>query len=316
MATGVFVKMPVQAHHREQICQAAVGCDVYFGQIPDTVSPEDVNIVIGNLSAEEIDRLPNVRLAQLNSAGVSTAYIDWMKRTDGLRLCNASGAYGLAISEHMFGILLGLQKRLFAYRDQQADGAWRDLGNVASVYGANVLVIGLGDIGGEFARRCKAFGAKVTGVRRSRSSCPEYCDRVALFSDIDRLLPEADIVFMSVPETPQTIGLMSRARINAMKPTAILLNAGRGTAIDTDALVDALREGRLFGAGLDVTDPEPLPEDHPLWKCENAFVTPHVSGGYHLSITHDRIVSIACRNIRACLEGGPLVNEVQPERGY
>ena len=135
-------------------------------------------------------------------------------------------------------------------------------------------------------------------------------------ADADRYLPEADIVFLCMPETPETVGFMSRERIFSMKEGAILLNAGRGTAVDTDALTDALRANHLFGAGLDVTCPEPLPAEHPLWQCENALITPHVSGYYHLQQTHDNIVRLACDNIRAYLDGCPLRSEVDYERGY
>ena len=311
---NVLVAMKVEPEHRAQFREAAPGCGVVFCERPDETALAQAEIVVGNLPVERLEREAKaLSLVQLQSAGVG-AYRSLCAPGRGVHVCTASGAYGLAISEHMFGMLLGLQKRLFAYRDRA--GEWLDLGPVRSVCGANVLVVGLGDIGGAFARRCKAFGARVVGIRRTPGPCPDMCDAVGVQADIDRWLAAADVVFLCVPETESTLRLFDRRRIFSMKPGAILLNAGRGTAVDTDALVDALNAGRLFGAGLDVTDPEPLPPDHPLWKCPNACVTPHVSGGLHLRQTHDAIVRIACANVRARLEGAPLTNEVRFERGY
>lgn len=309
----ILIAMQAEPRHISQIREAAAACEVVFADAPSDAELARARVIVGNVPVDRLAAARQLELVQLQSAGVG-AYSTLCAPGRGVRVCTASGAYGLAISEHMFGLLLGLQKRLFSYRDRA--GEWCDLGPVRSVSGSNVLVVGLGDIGGAFARRCKAFGAHVVGIRRSPGPCPEACDAVGVTADIDRWLPEADIVFLCVPETGATRHLFDRERIFSMKPGAILLNAGRGTAVDTDALVDALNAGHLFGAGLDVTDPEPLPADHPLWACPNACITPHVSGGLHLAQTHDAIVRIACANIRAYLAGAPLTNEVNYERGY
>lgn len=312
--TKILVTMKVDEMHIDQLLKCAPECEWTFVRHPSDEQILDADIVVGNVPVETLGMSEKLRLVQLQSAGVGG--YGALCRSGKVRVCNASGAYGRAISEHMFGILLGLQKRLFSYRDQQFSGAWNSLGEVKSVAGSKVLVIGMGDIGGEFARRCHAFGATVRGVRRSTGTCPDYCEAVGTAECADTWLGDADIVFLCMPETRDTVGFMSRERIRAMKKGAILLNAGRGTAIDTEALIEALNDGHLFGAGLDVTDPEPLPEDHPLWKCKNAMITPHVSGGFHLKYTHDSIVGIACRNIRALLDGDALTNEVDYERGY
>ena len=311
----VLVTMPALETHRSVLEEAASGATVIYASNPDDDLIAQAEVIVGNLPIGRLQNAPKLRLLQLNSAGVGD-YALLLRDHPDLLLANASGAYGLAISEHMFGVMLGLMKRLFAYRDQQQSGAWNDLGSVQGVYGSNVLVIGLGDIGGEFARRCKAFGAHITGITRSKRECPDYCDKIATTDALDELLPGADIVFMSVPETKETIGLLSEARIAMLRKNAIVLNAGRGTAIDTDALTRALQSDRIGGAGLDVTDPEPLPSDHPLWQCPNCLITPHISGGYHLKETHDRIIQIAACNIQAVMRGEPIRNRVRLERGY
>jgi phosphoglycerate dehydrogenase-like enzyme len=220
---------------------------------------------------------------QTNSAGVEP-YLQPGVLGETTLLTNATGAYGLAIAEHLLGMLLELFKKLELYRDAQKQGAWQSLGQVRAVYGATVLVLGMGDIGGEFGKRCKALGAKVIGVRRS---------------------PRA-----------ATAGLLSRERIARMKEGAVLLNVGRGTIVDTEALCDALESGRLGGAGVDVTDPEPLPPEHRLWRLPAAVVTPHVSGFYHLKETHERIVDIMVENLKRFQAGEPLKNQVDFSTGY
>jgi phosphoglycerate dehydrogenase-like enzyme len=305
----------LEVEHREQLIATAPECSWTFNTKPTDEEVAAAEIIFGNLPLNRYSLAKNLRFVQLQSAGVGNL-AELCAPGRGIRLCNATGSYGLTITEHMFGMLLGLVRKLFRYRDQQREGSWKDCGYVQSVYGSKVLVIGMGDIGSEFAKRCKAFGADVTGIRRSEAPCPEYCDRVGVQKDADQYLPDADIVFLCMPETPQTVKFMNRDRIFSMKKGAILLNAGRGTAVDTDALVEALQCGHLSGAGVDVTDPEPLPPEHPLWQCENAIVTPHVAGWFYLRRTHDNVVGIAARNIRAYLDGKPLESEVEYERGY
>lgn len=133
---------------------------------------------------------------------------------------------------------------------------------------------------------------------------------------IDELLPKADVVALSLPNTKETYKMFDAKRIAKMRDKAVLLNVGRGTCIDTEALCDALESGKLMGAGLDVTDPEPLPSDHRLWKIKNAIITPHVSGDYHLKETHNRIVRIAIDNLKAYANGEDMRNLVDFSTGY
>lgn len=314
---NILIAMKVDDNHKEQLCAAADGEKVVFELHPSDEQIAEAEVIVGNILPARLERAEKLKFVQLHSAGVG-AYRELCApgRDKNLLLCTANGSYGLAIAEHMFGMLLGLQKRLFNYRDQQYGGKWEDLGCVRSVSESNVLVVGMGDIGGSFAQRCKAFGAKVSGIRRSQGECPEYCDRAGGKEMLDAWLPEMDIVFLCMPETDETMSLFNRERLFSMKKGAILLNAGRGSAVDTDALVDALNAEVLAGVGLDVTNPEPLPADHPLWACPNACITPHVSGGMHLQQTHDNIVRLACANIRAYLNGGKLKNLFDYERGY
>ena len=325
-----LVTIPTGERHRSLLQQAAPGWEFRF-RGTDTlvcapqealpgqpVTQEDVDwaqVILGNVPAAMLHGSPALEWLQTNSAGVE-AYIQPGVLAGDTLLTNATGAYGLAIAEHMLGMLLELFKKLELYRDAQKSGAWQSQGAVKAVYGSTVLVLGMGDIGGEFAARCKALGAKVIGVRRSLRPCPEYADEVHLLEDLDSLLPHADVVAITLPGTDATRGLMSRERLAKMKEGAVLLNVGRGFIVDTEALCDALERGHLSGAGVDVTDPEPLPPTHRLWNIPTAVVTPHISGFYHLRETHERIVGIFLENLRHFQAGEPLRNLVDFATGY
>lgn len=325
-----LVTIPTGERHRNLLQQAAPGWEFRF-RGTDTlvcapqealpgqpVTQEDVDwaqVILGNVPAAMLHGSPALEWLQTNSAGVEPYIRPGVLAGDTL-LTNATGAYGLAIAEHMLGMLLELFKKLELYRDAQKSGAWQSQGAVKAVYGSTVLVLGMGDIGGEFAARCKALGAKVIGVRRSPRPCPEYADEVHLLEDLDSLLPQADVVAITLPGTDATRGLMSRERLAKMKEGAVLLNVGRGFIVDTEALCDALERGHLSGAGVDVTDPEPLPPTHRLWNIPTAVVTPHISGFYHLRETHERIVGIFLENLRHFQAGEPLRNLVDFATGY
>lgn len=309
----ILVALPTDKKHRELLETACPSGEfVYAEGDYSTENIKDAEVIIGNLPPDRFSECKKLRFVQLGMAG-SDRYMG--KVPQGVLLANASGAYGLAISEHMLGNMLMLMKKLHLYRDNQLENAWRDEGSVTSVEGARVLVVGLGDIGGEFAKKCKALGAYTIGIRRSIHDKPEYVDELHTLDMLDALIGTADVVALALPQSNESKGLMNEARLREMKKGAILLNVGRGSAIDTDALVKALNEGHIM-AGVDVTDPEPLPAEHPLWKCKNCLVTPHISGFYHLKQTHDRIISIAARNLAALVNGGEIGNLVDGETGY
>lgn len=282
------------------------------------VTEEDItwaDAVLGNVQPELLRKASRLRWMQTSSAGVEF-YLQPGVLPKGAILTNATGAYGLAISEHMLGMLLMIFKKLELYRDAQRQSIWQSQGTVRSVFGSTVLVLGIGDIGSEFAKLCKAMGAYVIGLRRTDGEKPDYVDEIHLTDDVDTLLPRADVVAVTLPGTPATRNLLNRERLSKMKSGAVVLNVGRGSIIDTEALCDGLESGQLGGAGLDVTDPEPLPGGHRLWNIPTAVVTPHVSGGYHLPETHQRIVNIFSENLRRFLEEKPLMNVVDPGTGY
>lgn len=180
-----------------------------------------------------------------------------------------------------------------------------------TILGGTVLVVGAGHVGSAFAGMCRAFGARTVGLKRAVSGPVEGFDEVRTMDELDALLPRADVVALMLPHSPQTAGLMNADRIALMKDDAVLLSAGRGSVLDQDALVQAMGAGKLWGAALDVTDPEPLPADSPLWDVPNLLLTPHVAGGMRLEITRRRCVEMAQENLRRYLAGEKLANIVK-----
>lgn len=164
---------------------------------------------------------------------------------------------------------------------------------------------------GPIHRRLRGFDCRILGIRRHPAPVP-YFDGVYGLEDLDRLLPQADVVACALPETPQTVGLLTKARLRAMKPCAILVNCGRGSLLSGQDLIEVIQNGHLGGCALDVTEQEPLPPDSPLWDTSRLLLTPHISGASfgHLPETEDKIYRLAAENLRRWLEGAPLRNIV------
>ncbi|MCQ2531356.1 MAG: D-2-hydroxyacid dehydrogenase [Saccharofermentans sp.] len=313
----VLVVMDVLEEHVELLNNVSSELDVSYIKAAD-VKPEDlvdVEVIVGNLSPALLKNCKKLKLLQLNNAGTE-GFIGEGIIPEGAVLANATGAYGVAMSEFMVGTLLSLMKNLDLYKFNQVKHEWKDCGPVGAIYGSKTLVVGLGDIGSEFAMRMNALGSKVTGIRKHLSNKPEYVDEIHTMDDLHECLKEADIVATCLPGYADTLKVFDKPAFDAMKYGAYFINVGRGTAVETEALCDALESKKIAGAALDVTDPEPLPKDHRLWDIPNALITPHVSGGYHVKEAHDRIVRIAITNLKHLVNGEPFENLVDMMTGY
>ena len=314
---NILVTLPLDADHRLKLEAAAPGCPFTYASGKE-LSPELVQsaeIIIGNPPPAWIAASERLELLQLFSAGADP-YIKPGALAPSTALTNATGAYGKAVSEHAFAMTLTLMKKLHRYRDFQRQHAWRDAGMVTSLSDATVLVVGLGDIGLAYARLVKAMGARVIGVKRRSGTCPACVDELCLTAELDRVLPEADVIFSILPGTADTFHFYTAERFAAMKNSAVFINCGRGSAVSMDVLAQALREGQIAAAGIDVAETEPLPEDSPLWELENLLITPHVAGNFHLADILEQVVNISCDNLRAVLAGQPLRNVVDFATGY
>ncbi len=275
----------------------------------------EMEIAYGGLARAQIPQATKLRWLQVAGAGVNGLITPEIQNSD-LVITNASGIHAEPITEHMFGMLLVVTRRLREAWEQQKTRQWRgyDFGrNVDLLAGKTLGVLGVGAIGGHSARVGKAFGMRVVGLRRGGEGHPDV-DQMYTPDRRQDFLRESDVVMNSLPLTPRTRHFLGAAEFAAMRPGAIVINTGRGATIDTEALMAALREGRLGAALLDVTDPEPLPEDHPLWAMENVYITPHYSGSH--PTYGERAGAIFLDNLRRYLAGEPLVNVVDKQEGY
>jgi phosphoglycerate dehydrogenase-like enzyme len=320
---NVAVRLPVDADQKKML-EAAGGdrCNWFYidRQLPaEEQMPllRQAEVVIGEPGIRQIRQCPKLRWIQMSWAGTDI-YTAREGFPEGVKLTNATGSFHVVISEFILAVLLEMCRNLKHYAAQQKDCVWKQIRSEQLLYGKRALILGAGDIGTETARKLKAFGVHVTGMRRSVRPYPDCFDGMITMAQLDETLPLADIVIGCLPGTFGTQGLLDERRLRLMKQDAYLVNIGRGTLIDTDALVRVLEEGHLAGVALDVVNPEPLPADHPLWKFDRVILTPHVAGqsfGFSKD-TENRILQICCENLKRYLNGEELVNQISFSDGY
>ncbi len=321
MSEMMLVMKPCTEAHRAWLLEAAgERCRLVFADecgAPETFYPE-VTAVFGEPTMAEVAKMPRLRWVQMGWAGADryTGCPDFPKET--VQVTCATGAYGGTIAEYLFGVILSLYRHLPQYARQMERGVWRPILPGLGIEGKTVLIVGAGNIGSEFAKRLRPFGAAVLGVRRTRRETPPEFDEMHTMDELPALLPRADVVVCCLPETAETRGLLDEAALRSMKRDALLVNVGRGSLLDVDVLASVLRSGHLLGAALDVCDPEPLPPDHPLWQMDNVLLTPHIAGiGFgNVPETSDKIVRLCCQNLRLWLDGQPLQSRVDFQTGY
>lgn len=268
--------------------------------------------VIGTPPLSMLHECPNVQWVQSTFAGTDEYTRAKRPFPEGMILTNAVGAFGNIMSQYVIGQILSIMQNLPAYQRQQKLEKWEDLGAVASLEGAEVLIFGTGGIGSATARRLQGFDAHIVGVCRDTSKPRAYFDRLVTLDEAEDELSRADVVVCCVPNTAETEHYLNAHRLYLLKRGAVLVNVGRGNFLDTLALADLLAQGHLRGVALDVTEPEPLPAGHPLWREPRCVITPHVSGGSFSRhyITEDNICNICCENLHRWNAGEELHNRV------
>ncbi len=312
---NIIVYFPTTDRQRERMAEACPNADFIFDDDPSEELLAAAHIIAGHPAPDRLALAKNLRWFQCDFAGVDR-YVAPGVLPETVTLTNARGAYGLAIAEHMLAGTFAMLKRLDRYHSNQLEHIWRDEGPVTSMEDARVLLLGVGDIGSCYGRKARALGSYVVGIRLHEGDKPDWMDEQYTVEKLDEELEKADIVAMSLPGTALTNGIMNLERLKKMKPTALLVNGGRGTTVVTDDLNDALRQGYIGGAFLDVMDPEPLPADHPLWNAPGALLTPHIAGFYHLPQTVRNINEIFIHNLRAYIQGTALKNVIDRKQGY
>ena len=311
----VLVVLPFREEQKRKLEQQAPDYQFQYIQKDNLTKEllEWATILIGNVPIELLSRQLRLKWVQLNNAGTE-GYLDILPAQ--CILTNATGAYGDIMAEHILAMLLMLMKRLDQYYVEQQLEQWKPQEYVHTLREANILVVGFGDIGQNFAEKVSALGAQVYGIRRTLQDVPDYVKEMGSLSDLKRLLPKMDVVVCCLPGYDQTELIFDKECLLQMKKNAFFLNVGRGRVVDTDALVEQLNADYLGGAGLDVTNPEPLPKGHPLWKAKRVILTPHVSGQFHYPKTMDKVIEIATDNLSRFATHQKMNNEIDFETGY
>lgn len=276
-----------------------------------------VDAVIGLCTPQIIASGKSIQWISLVTAGVEQCVAIPAVRERNILVTNMQRIGGPIIAEHVMAMTLALTRGLDLYIPAQAKGEWRRIapaGRMAVIKDKTMLVVGLGGIGSEVAKRAHAMGMKVVATRNSGRTGPDFVSYVGLPDELLKLANDADVVVNTAPLTPQTTGIFDAAFFARMKPSAYFINIARGGSVVTDALVAALKNKQIAGAALDVTQPEPLPADHPLWHAPNVIITPHVANDSDLGF--EAQVAVTKENLRRYIAGEKMLSVVDVSRGY
>lgn len=294
----------------------------------------DADAFYGKITPELLAVAPKLRWVQSPTASLEHYVFDELVKHPCV-LTNMRGLFSDNIADHVLGVMLMFARNLHHYLLHQLAGHWEPMGGndarVSFTTGPGVIndidrahlhlgdctlgIVGLGSIGGEIARRASAFGMRIVAVDPLRTDRPAEVAALWPVEELPRLLSESDFVAIAAPHTPQTVKLFRRPQFQQMKPTAYLINIGRGALVDLNDLVEALRADEIAGAGLDVFETEPLPAGHPLWDmADRVLITPHVAGyAPHIASRHRALL---LENVRRFVVGEPLRNVVNKELWY
>lgn len=322
---GTDVRLPVPASVLETLRGRFPGVHFVGADDRETLAREliDADVFYGwHCPPELLSQAPRLRWIQAASAGVERNLSADILARD-IALTNAAGVAASTIAEHTLGVMLALCRNLHVATRLQGEGRWDRLAVMAGIgtpirefRGSRVAVLGLGPIGTAVAESAAALGAAVRGLRRAPTavSPPRLFEAVVGPDGLGPLLAWGDFVVVALPHTPETAGLIGIGELTRMGPEAYLVNVARGPIVDEVALVDALRQGLIAGAALDVFDQEPLPASSPLWSLPNVIVTPHVAGARPRYL--ERALDLFMDNLERHLARKPLLNLVDPRLGY
>ena len=305
----------------EGLRSVAPGVEIVMAESAVQAAKEAVNAqaLLGFCQESILESAEQLHWVQVYWSGVERCVVIPQMQSGDIVLTNGQRIGSPALAEHAIALMMGLVRGLDLYHRNQLNGEWRsDVGmereQFMELEGRTALVLGLGGIGTQVARRAHGLGMRVIATRASRREGPDYVDYVGLANESRELAAKADVVINTVPLTDATRGFFDAGFFKAMKPTAYYVSVGRGATTVTDDLLAALENGEIAGAGLDVTDPEPLPEGHPLWKHPRVLITPHTGGRSDKG--RDRLFLLVRENLRRYVAGEPLISVVNIERGY
>ena len=279
----------------------------------------DAQAVLGYCDEEMLSASPGLFWVQVYAAGVERCVANPSMKNGNRLLTNGQRIGSPALAEHSIAMMMMLARGLDVYYANQLSGEWKrntelDRTDHLELEGRTLLVVGLGGIGTQVAKRGHGLGMRVIATRNSRREGPDYVDYVGLSDELNELAARADVVINTAPLTDRTRGMFNSVFFDAMKPEAFFISVGRGGSTVTDDLVAALTSGSIAGAGLDVTDPEPLPKGHPLWTTPRVIISPHTAGRSDKG--RDRLYLMVKENLRRYVNGEPMLSVVDIERGY
>ena len=312
-----FAEDKFDDEQKEAIRKAAGGLEPFYATDKAEIEGrlDDVEAAVGSFPRDLMLKAPNLKWFQQWGAGA-----DWLLEHPELAqkdftLTNVSGIHEIPIGEQITAYLLMFARGFPQMMRAQLASSWTQKeSKTFELAGKTMLLLGTGAIGAYTAKLAEAFGIKVVGVRRSPEKQVEHIGKMVALDDLHAALPDADFVVLTLPLTKDTRHLIGKAELERMKPSAILVNIGRGGLVDEPALVRALQENVIAGAGLDVFETEPLPEDSPLWKMKNVIITPHMAGDTpHYD---ERALKIFLENLRHYAAGEPLTHVVDKQLGY
>ena len=283
-----------------------------LGEVMESI--EDADAVFGDVVPELFKRSRSLRWIACPQAGPRAGYYHRALIDSDVIVTNTREIYNEHIASHIMSLVLAFSKGLHVYIPQQLKREWRPAYDPVYLPDATTVIVGVGGIGAEAARLCAEFGMTVLGVDPRREDPPPGVAELHRPDALQGVMPRADFVIVTVPETPETQGMFGASQFASMRPTAFLINIGRGATVVLDDLVAALESGELAGAGLDVFQVEPLPKDHPLWAAPGVILTPHIAGlGPYLD---ERRAELFIDNCVRFDEGRPLRNVVDKARWF
>jgi D-2-hydroxyacid dehydrogenase (NADP+) len=295
------------------VCEEMEGNLSHLKELDAMLGQADV-LLARALPHNLIKRAPKLKWVQVTFAGMESVLIDNDLVKSAVKLTNSSGIQAAAIGEYVITLMLAFDKHLTAFAEQKKQKIWEPA-SMVGFSSQTVGILGLGSIGREIAVRARALGMHVIAYDRPRKLMrAKNVDKLVAGNDIDQLLKESDFVVSCLPFAPKTIGIIGEKELRMMKPTAYLINVSRGQIVQEEALIRALKEKWIAGAGLDVFVREPLPVDNPLWDLPNVIISPHCSG--YLEDNTDRVVDLFAVNLKRYIDGKRLLNIVDKKAGF
>lgn len=274
---------------------------------------QDAEIIFGNYSVDILKSAKNLKWIQTTSAGMDANRIPSELKESNTMVCNASGVHAIQVAEHGFALMMALMRGINESFHNQQKKTWRRT-TLTDIYGATVVIVGFGGIGRKFAEQAAAFQARIIALDVQGTNKPDYVEAIWGMDRFDEAVKLADVVFLACPHTNDTDKLINAHCLDIMKSTAYVVNTARGRIVDEQAMIEGLMANKIAGAGLDVTEVEPLSADSELWGLDNCIITPHAAGASPKR--HHRTVGFFCENLKRYMAGEALQNEIDKNVGF